>query len=276
VISKALHPRRTRWGFAWVAVRIVLAPAIAHAQGVHIGLLPRQQYVSPGGGFDVQLWVTEAGAAFNGFDAVVSYDPGALTFQQATPTSQQQGPYMTGACGNTFHLFHAAGDSLSITEVLLCNGVLLPGPGELYTLHFVASLEPQITHVHIRSAAFYAAGINVEPVTTADDTIGIGIQLDAGDSPAPRTPRLSAMPNPSRGTTELRLEMPAPAAGALVVCDVLGRTVRHLEHGSFTSGARTIRWDGRDDRGRRLEAGVYLVQLRSAAGAVGTRVTLLP
>jgi len=58
--------------------------------------------------FDLELRVTQAGSAFNGFDADVSFDPSAITFVPLSPTSLQQGSLMTSACGNTFHRFTAS------------------------------------------------------------------------------------------------------------------------------------------------------------------------
>src|SRR5689334_9098007 len=154
------------------------------AAAVSVGLTPASQTVTPGTDFDLFFDSISAGASFNGFDAVISYDPAALTFVPLAPTSLQQGCLMTGscsaACGSTFHLFNAAGDSLSVSDVLLCDQTFLTGPGHLYKLRFHASSTPQITHVRIRRTSFYNAGVFVTPVSTADAVIGIGITLGVG------------------------------------------------------------------------------------------------
>jgi len=149
----------------FLAVLLLLAgaPFGPARAGIKVGLTPPIQNVAPGADFDVFLDITEAGSAFNGFDAVISYNPAALTFLPLAPTSSQQGCLMTGgcsaACGSTFHLFSAAGDSLSVSDVLLCNQVFLTGPGHLYKLRFHASNTVQITHVNFRSTSFYNAGL---------------------------------------------------------------------------------------------------------------------
>ena len=113
------------------------------AQGVTVALTPTQQVV-PGATFDVYLDVTEAGSAFNGFDAYIGYDPAALTY---VPGSNQEGSYMLDppACGNTFHVFKAGVGVDTISDVLMCGGVSLPGPGRLYRLRFQASRQAVCT-----------------------------------------------------------------------------------------------------------------------------------
>ena len=45
--------------------------------------------------------------------------------------------------------------------------------------------------------------------------------------------------------------------------------------GRFTPGPQAVLWDGRDDRGRRLPAGVYFYRLESPAGTEARRMVLL-
>ena len=98
---------------ALLAIAMFAAPVCA--QGVRVALLPAQQTVTPGSEFEITLQIPQAGSAFKGFDAVVGYNPAALTLLPLAPTTLQQGCLMTGscsaACGNTLHLFSAAGDS---------------------------------------------------------------------------------------------------------------------------------------------------------------------
>jgi hypothetical protein len=54
-----------------------------------------------------------------------------------------------------------------------------------------------------------------------------------------------------------------------------GRLVQRLESGPRQRGFHVVRWDGEDNRGHFVPAGVYLVRL-SAGGRVSTgRVTLI-
>jgi hypothetical protein len=245
---------------------------------VSTGLTPASQTVTPGTDFDVFFDALSAGAPFNGFDVVVSFDPAALTFVPLAPTSLQQGCQMTGgcsaACGSTFHLFSAAGDSLSVSDVLLCNQTFLTGPGHLYKLRFHASNTPQITHVRVRRTNFYNAGVFVTPVTTADATIGIGITLGVGPAGPTGPGRVRVEPNPSFGRVAFVNVGDGAGMDAIEILDLQGRVVRALAAG----GASTARlsWDGRDARGVPVPAGVYHARIHRGDQTELTRVVLLP
>ncbi len=81
--------------------------------------------------------------------------------------------------------------------------------------------------------------------------------------------RLAVSPNPARdGEAAILFRVPFDpdlgAAGAAIdlsVYDASGRRIRTLESGVFAAGVRTVRWDGRDDRGRPVAAGVYFARL---------------
>lgn len=275
-VSLAATRRRRAWiGAPGLVLLLVLAPA-TRAQGVQLAVMPQITNVVQGTGFDLELDVTAAGSLFNGFDAVVGYDPAALTFVPASPVSLQEGAYMTSACGTTpFHMFGSAGDSLSISLILLCKDTSLPGPGQVYKLHFVASNTPQMTTVHIRNATFYNAGLFVQPVLTQDATVVIGSVSGVGRIAGRVVARLSALPNPCVAGTTIRVEAPSAIERDLVVCDLSGRVVRHLAAGSFGPGTRTVAWDGNGDRGERLPAGVYFARLAGGPGAPPVRIALL-
>lgn len=128
---------------------------------VRVAIAPERRAVRPGEEFDVEIVVTEAGPRFNGYDAVVEFDPAALALVPAESAAAQEGPDMRGACGNTFHRHRAAGDSAAVSHVLMCGGVALEGPARLYRLRFRAGPRPDTTGVRLRSAQFYDAGVRV-------------------------------------------------------------------------------------------------------------------
>ncbi|MFI5371584.1 MAG: FlgD immunoglobulin-like domain containing protein [Candidatus Eisenbacteria bacterium] len=262
---------------ATLAALLVAAPSRAAGVSVSLGASPVS--VSPGAEFDLDLQVTVADAAFNGFDAVISYDPSVLTFMPASPTTLQQGCLMTGgcsgACGGTFHTFAAAADSLDIVDVLLCDQFSLTGPGQLYRLHFKATAIPQTTHVRIRRAGFYDAGLIVSPVTTTDVDVEIGGTSGVGDGRVSEGLALHASPEPARGPVQLVIRATEAGTQTLEVHDITGRRVRRLAGGWEPAGVRTLTWDGRDDGGATLPSGVYLAVVRAGERVARVRVTLL-
>ena len=81
---------------------------------------------------------------------------------------------------------------------------------------------------------------------------------------------LRAWPNPSRGGMTFGLDLPRATTGSLAVYDVTGRLVRPLAAGALPVGSREIGWDGRDETGAKVSAGVYYLRL-DAHDTQGTR-----
>jgi len=260
-------------------IGLFAAPSPLHADGVTAALLPTGQTVTPGAEFELVLQCTETGALFNAFKAVVSWDPAALTFIRLSPISLQEGSYMKlpPACGSTFHVFGQGASTDTISDALLCNGIFLAGPGPLYRLRFRASSTPQVTSVRFLGLQFYKSGMYVNPVHASGAVVGIGLPAPAGvgDPALPRL-ALSAAPNPSRGALQLTVGADRAGMQRLTVRDVQGRRVRRLTEGWSTAGSRIVAWNGRNDAGGRLPAGIYLVTLEVAGQTTSQRVTLLP
>ena len=259
-----------------LTLAIVAAPATRAA--VTTALLPATQTVSTGAEFDLYITVTQAGSAFNGFDAVIGFDPAALTLLQLSPLAIQQGGLMTEACAGTFHRFTPGSDRATIADVLLCNGQSVTGPGQIYRLHFRASNTPQTTTVRfLPGLHFYDAGLFVTPVTSSDATIGIGVTVGVGETEVTAGAlRIVALPNPARGATRFHIEADRPGPQAVRVLDSLGRVVRRVEQGRFAAGTREVAWNRRSDSGRRLPAGAYTVEVASGTLSARTRLILLP
>jgi hypothetical protein len=232
----------------------------------------QQWQVTPGSTFDVYVEVTQAGSPFDGFDAVVGFDPAALT-----PGAHAETPYMTGVCGNTFPRYTQLADRDSFTDVLICGGPSLTGPGQIYHLQFVASSTPQQTTLHfLPGTRFYKAGIYVNPVTMSDAYLGIGMP-PAGVEPSmgPLQLSLRAAPNPTRGGLVFTVESGRTGPETLTVFDVQGRIVRRLGQATAAAGVHAIPWDGRSEAGVKLSPGMYLVKLEVAGRSVWSRITML-
>ena len=79
------------------------------------------------------------------------------------------------------------------------------------------------------------------------------------------------MPNPAHGPATLRFSLPAAGTARLEVLDVSGRRVWGYAQ-ALAAGPHSIAWDGRDDAGRRLGPGLYLVRLVTPWGTRGARL----
>jgi hypothetical protein len=269
--------RSTRGALLALLTLVTLGLPAPGRAGVTVALQPSSASVAPGGEFDVYLNVTQAGSAFNGLDAIVGYNPAALTLIRLSD-AQQQGPLLTDACGNLFHRFQEGADRDTISAVLLCNQTFVNGPGTLYRLHFKASNTPQTALVSfLPGLHFYNAGLYVTPVSSSNATIAIGSVVDVGETEvAPPGLRVLALPNPARGAARLRIESDRADLQQVRVLDSLGRVVRDFGSGSYAAGPREISWNRRSDAGRRLPAGVYTIEVTSGEQSARTRLILLP
>jgi len=82
--------------------------------------------------------------------------------------------------------------------------------------------------------------------------------------------------NPSRVPAALYWQSQPGATGGqqIRIFDLTGRRVRTMDLGSAVGGV--VQWDGTDDDGRRVAAGLYLLRLSSGSQNVHARLVLLP
>jgi hypothetical protein len=67
--------------------------------------------------------------------------------------------------------------------------------------------------------------------------------------------------NPARGASALTYVLPEAGPARLDIVDIAGRRVRTLVEGFQAAGARRAIWDGRDNTGRTVPAGMYFAHL---------------
>jgi len=81
--------------------------------------------------------------------------------------------------------------------------------------------------------------------------------------------------NPFIGEVAVELSMPVGGDVRLGVYDVAGRRVRTLFGGWMDAGSGAVAWDGRDEIGREVGAGVYLFRLEASGRTVTETGVLL-
>lgn len=86
--------------------------------------------------------------------------------------------------------------------------------------------------------------------------------------------RLDCFPNPFNPVTTLRIDGAEGRRVRLTVHDAAGRLVRVLHEGVVADASLAVAWDGRDEAGRELPAGVYLARL-AGSGASDTEKLVL-
>ena len=70
-------------------------------------------------------------------------------------------------------------------------------------------------------------------------------------------------PNPATHATDISFSTATAGPTEVAVYDVNGRVVLTLVSGHQPAGARTVSWNGRDDTGKRVSAGIYFIRLKS-------------
>ncbi|MBN1997746.1 Ig-like domain-containing protein [candidate division KSB1 bacterium] len=86
---------------------------------------------------------------------------------------------------------------------------------------------------------------------------------------------LQNYPNPFNPETTIRFELPEPAEISLVVFDVLGRSVRTLIHDFKKPGYHVVKWDGCNEQGFPVAAGVYYYILNAPKQRMGKKMVLV-
>lgn len=263
--------------FAVLLGLLLVGPASGAYAAVTLSVTPNTTTVPGGSEFDVELTIPSAGSAFNGFSVVLQYDPAVLTLLPQTPSVLQEGCLMNGgcsaSCGNTFHQFVVAGDSIVVNDYLFCNQTVIDGAGSLYKLRFQAVNTAHVTSISVRRVSFYNAGVLVTPVNVTNSTITVSSALGVGDTPG-MAHGLRIEPNPSFGRLQLVVEDGATGLTEADIMDLQGRVVRRL--GPVWVGPRgRIEWDGTDASGSRVSGGVYLARLKRGGKVETSRFTVL-
>ena len=70
-------------------------------------------------------------------------------------------------------------------------------------------------------------------------------------------------PNPFNPSTNITYELNSDAYVDMKVYDVHGSFVKNLVSKNKTAGYHNINWDGTNNRGQRVSAGIYVYRLRS-------------
>ena len=84
-----------------------------------------------------------------------------------------------------------------------------------------------------------------------------------------------ATPNPFNPRTEITFVLPVAGPARLRIVDARGRRIRDLLAVEVPSGRHTVTWNGRDQAGRTVAAGVYLAVLEQNGAMVAKRLTLV-
>lgn len=81
-------------------------------------------------------------------------------------------------------------------------------------------------------------------------------------------------PNPFNSGTLISYQLPTNGRVEIVVYNMAGQKVRTLFDGMAQAGSHQVKWDGRNQSGQALSAGVYVLRLNTG-GSTQTRKLML-
>ncbi|MRR08677.1 hypothetical protein EG831_00985, partial [bacterium] len=148
---------------------------------------------------------------------------------------------------------------------VMCSGPFHIGPGD----------STRIT-VAIMAAADRAALLALCDAAQAFHDGGMGVAFRPEHVPWPdRSLKLRHSPNPFTLSTEISFQTVSGGPVELAVYNGIGQRVRTLVDRELGPGLHAARWDGRNDAGRQLAAGVYVCRLQTVAGTAAKRMVLV-
>ncbi|OGF24191.1 MAG: hypothetical protein A2V63_09035 [Candidatus Eisenbacteria bacterium RBG_19FT_COMBO_70_11] len=144
---------------------------------------------------------------------------------------------------------------------------------------------PDIAADSVKIAVVQVQGIDALETTNPDDPVVIavlavsdyfGILATTDVDGAPVSLAFAPIsPNPAAGQAHFRFGLPARAQVSLAVYDVLGRRVASVVDAERGPGWHNATWNGRNERGGRVGAGVYFVRFSAAGRTFNHRLVWL-
>ena len=98
--------------------------------------------------------------------------------------------------------------------------------------------------------------------------------IDDGGTPLRFALRQNS-PNPFRGGTALAFDLPAQSRARLDIYNVAGRKVTTVVDREFPAGRHSVRWNGTDDSGRKVPAGIYFYRIEAGADVSTKKMIVL-
>ena len=82
-------------------------------------------------------------------------------------------------------------------------------------------------------------------------------------------------PNPFNPTTQIRYNLSEDAMVSITIYDIMGRSIRSLVNSKQTAGYRSIRWDGKNNLGEPVSAGMYIYTIQAGEFRQTKKMVLL-
>lgn len=243
--------------------------------GASVSVNPESTLVEPGDTFSVFIWKDSVDVTFDGYEAVVTYDPAVIGYVGATEES-----VMVDSCWNRWWVVTPDTGSIFMSHVLMCGGISVQGPGALSALTFEALAEGS-TVVSVDYFWFTLSGIWIKDVDWHDGIVDVRdlSGVEKGSEDGEFTLSIKVRPNPARKFDIIIQGAPLSGTGStpppLEICDVRGRAVASPRLRTADASRWTYEWDGTGENGHRLGDGVYFARIALPGFSASRRIVLL-
>ncbi|MEO0225317.1 MAG: FlgD immunoglobulin-like domain containing protein [candidate division WOR-3 bacterium] len=82
-------------------------------------------------------------------------------------------------------------------------------------------------------------------------------------------------PNPFKATTSIIYQLTVPTNVEIKILDATGQVIKTFAAGYLDKGVHRITWNGRDNNGERVNAGVYFLRIKTEKDQIQTKFILL-
>jgi formylglycine-generating enzyme required for sulfatase activity len=124
------------------------------------------------------------------------------------------------------------------------------------------------------STRAYTTTTDVDGYYQISFSTSVGENIETSTIPASFT-LIQNYPNPFNPSTVIPFTLSAAGQASLTVFNIQGQKLRTIAEGYFSAGCHSVMWNGADDRGRHVSAGVYLYQLRMGSKSETKKMLLL-
>jgi hypothetical protein len=241
-----------------------------------VSFVSLEQCVEPGALCTLQVMVDDAVDSLSCMDLSLVFDPTLVECMNVLA-----GNLFKHAGYPTFFSWEMVSpDTVHVVDCLLGYRSYFLSPGELVRFVFKANV-PGVCGVSIASVRLWDINrIELDPLAGEDaDIVVCG---STGDDPmVPSAGSLRNYPNPFNPSTVLTLRLPDADGGAaesevhLDIYSVSGERVRALFSGTLNPGPHEFLWNGRDDRGAAVAAGVYIGIARTDRGVFRRKMVVI-
>jgi hypothetical protein len=150
------------------------------------------------------------------------------------------------------------------------DGGALNHPAMISSIASLGSMALDISGLHLEARSLNQTGAVLDSFVIDH---GGFVAVEPGQA---RGPRLApALPNPFALDTRIAFTLPEAGNVRLTMVGADGRRLATIVEGRLEAGPHEARWDGRDEAGRVLPAGVYFVVLEAAGNRVSGKLALV-